>query len=264
MKNLKNYKNRFYSLLESKMGDVKPLINEDDYQGQSGASAIGLPAVTITAPRIGMENYKDVFVKKDGTLITRKQIPKEYLNLNPVGGCFAVALSDFWFKTSTSDLVDVKSLEADLKNQIKDGTNSALSQTFKERGCKDRLIPKTEEDLSKPGYYLAKGDRGPLVRKIQQLLINFSEYYVHMLYPESKRGEIGSGGDPNFNPLDGIFGSATESAVKHFQKEENITPISGKVGSKTWAALKNTPIKIDFIPGKRWINIQTGEPAVST
>lgn len=29
MKNLKNYKNRFYSLLESKMGDVKPLINEE-------------------------------------------------------------------------------------------------------------------------------------------------------------------------------------------------------------------------------------------
>jgi hypothetical protein len=258
MKNLKNYKNRFYSLLESKMGDVKPLINEDDYQGQSSDSAIGLPGVTITAPRIGMENYKNVFAKKDGTLITRNQIPKEYLNLNPVGGCFAVALSDFWFKTSTSDLVDVKSLEADLKKQIKDGTNSALSQTFKQRGCKDRLIPKTEEDLSKPGYYLAKGDRGPLVRKIQQLIINFSESYANMLYPESKKG------DNSFNPLDGIFGSATELTVKKFQEDNNITPISGKVGPKTWAALKNTQIKTDFVPGTGWINTQTREPAKST
>ena len=258
MKNLKNYKNRFYSLLESKMGDVKPLINEDDYQGQSGASAIGLPNVTITAPKIGMEKYTDIYAKKDGTLITKKDMPKEYLNLNPVGGCFAVALTDFWFRTSTPDLVDVKSLEADLKKQIKDGTNIALSNTFKERGCKDRLIPKTEEDLSKPGYYLAKGDRGPLVRKIQQLIINFSESYAHMLYPESKMG------DNSFNPLDGIFGSATELTVKTFQEENNITPISGKVGPKTWAALKNTPITIDFVPGKGWTNIQTGRPATST
>lgn len=28
--NVKNYKNRFFSLLESEMGDVKPLINESD------------------------------------------------------------------------------------------------------------------------------------------------------------------------------------------------------------------------------------------
>ena len=79
-----------------------------------------------------------------------------------------------------------------------------------------------------------------------------------MLYPESKKGDMG------FNPLDGKFGSATELTVKKFQEDNNITPISGKVGPKTWAALKNTPIKIDFVPGKGWIDIQTGGPAMST
>lgn len=35
---IQDYKKRFDLLLESKMGNVKPLISEDDYQGQSSDS----------------------------------------------------------------------------------------------------------------------------------------------------------------------------------------------------------------------------------
>lgn len=43
--------------------------------------------------------------------------------------------------------------------------------------------------------------------------------------------------------VDGDFGSATEKAVKQFQKDHGLT-VDGVVGSKTWAALENgTPVQ---------------------
>lgn len=255
---IQDYKKRFDLLLESKMGNVKPLINEDDYPGQSSNSAVQLQGVTITAPKSGMENYKDVYVKKDGTIVLKKNIPQQYLTGPYNGGCFAIPLNDFWNKTSTSDLVNVKELETDLKKQISTGTLS-ISDIFKQRKCSDRKIPTTEEDLLKPGYFLKKGDSGPLVKKLQKLLINYAEGYANMLYPDSKKG------DPNFNPIDGVFGAATFNAVKQFQVDNNISPQSGIVGSKTWAAIKDTPIKTDWDQKtKSWIDIQSGKPAVST
>lgn len=255
---IQDYKKRFDLLLESKMGNVKPLISEDDYLGQSPDSAIQLPRVTITAPRSGMVNYKDVYVKNDGTIVLKKNIPPQYLTGPYDGGCFAIPLNYFWFKTSTSDLVNVKELETDLKKQISTGTLS-ISDIFKQRKCSDRKIPKTEEDLLKPGYYLKKGDSGPLVKKLQKLLINDAEGYANMLYPDSKKG------NPNFNPIDGVFGTATFNTVKQFQVDSNISPPDGIVGSKTWAAIKDTPIKTDWNQKTRsWIDIQSGTPARST
>jgi outer membrane protein OmpA-like peptidoglycan-associated protein len=45
MKNLKNYKNRFYNLMESTMGDVKPLVNEGDEMSEQieGGETTGRP-----------------------------------------------------------------------------------------------------------------------------------------------------------------------------------------------------------------------------
>jgi peptidoglycan hydrolase-like protein with peptidoglycan-binding domain len=61
---------------------------------------------------------------------------------------------------------------------------------------------------------------------IMKNLKNYKNRFYSLL--ESKMGDMG------FNPLDGIFGSATELTVKKFQEQNNITPISGKVGPKTW------------------------------
>jgi peptidoglycan hydrolase-like protein with peptidoglycan-binding domain len=57
--------------------------------------------------------------------------------------------------------------------------------------------------------YLNKGDFGPSVRKLQQLL---------------------------GVKVDGDFGPKTEAAVKAFQRKHSLV-VDGKVGPKTWAAL---------------------------
>ena len=60
-----------------------------------------------------------------------------------------------------------------------------------------------------PGTVLRKGDHGPLVRKLQQLL--------HL-------------------PADGIFGPATRRGVRRFQRHHHLLA-DGQVGSHTWRAL---------------------------
>lgn len=74
-----------------------------------------------------------------------------------------------------------------------------------------------------PGEYtptrptLRKGDKGEAVRVLQTMLLE-ANY------------DVGSW------CADGIFGKATEAAVKHFQ-EEHFLEVDGVVGKKTWAAL---------------------------
>ncbi len=62
---------------------------------------------------------------------------------------------------------------------------------------------------------LNQGDRGPSVKRLQELLLA-----------------------AGFNPgaIDGIFGPKTEGAVLAFQKSRNLVP-DGIVGVKTWTAL---------------------------
>lgn len=62
---------------------------------------------------------------------------------------------------------------------------------------------------------LRRGDRGPLVRVLQTQLQR-------------------SGFDPG--PIDGIFGSRTDAAVRAFQQQRNL-PVTGVVDVATWTAL---------------------------
>jgi len=102
-----------------------------------------------------------------------------------------------------------------------------------------RKMPKTEEDLMKPGYYLKVGDRGPLVEKLQRLLYNASEGYANQLnFNRNKK--------PNFTPFDGVFGPTTKSVVQEFQKDEQLKSADGVVGPQTWGRLKNIRLKYDW------------------
>lgn len=71
---------------------------------------------------------------------------------------------------------------------------------------------------------IRKGANGELVRYLQGLLLN--EGYDAFLNGEK--------------PVDGIFGSKTEAAVKAFQRDNGLKA-DGIVGPKTWAALGYIP-----------------------
>ncbi|NBC02073.1 MAG: peptidoglycan-binding protein, partial [Bacteroidetes bacterium] len=60
-----------------------------------------------------------------------------------------------------------------------------------------------------------RGSTGDEVKQIQRELQNENHYH---------------------GPIDGIFGGGTESAVKAFQRSENIT-VDGIVGPETWKEL---------------------------
>jgi len=114
-----------------------------------------------------------------------------------------------------------------------------------------RKIPKTEEDLTKSGYYLTIGDRGELVKKIQKLLANNAEGYATMFSQQTKPGKT---------PFDGIFGKTTQGVVKEYQKDNQITQ-TGKVDNSTWEKLKNTRIRRDWdINTGGWVFVDTSEP----
>lgn len=71
---------------------------------------------------------------------------------------------------------------------------------------------------SYPGYPLRRGDRGEAVQRIQVMLNRISRDYPAI---------------PKVYPVDGVFGPATEAAVKKFQEIFDLTP-DGIVGNSTW------------------------------
>lgn len=112
VKNLKNYKNRFYSLLESKMGDVKPLINEDDYQGQSGASESDLQKIVERVLLESEYNPKNLKFGDRGPDVVKlqKRLVRDKFLVMPIGvkyGYFGkltkAALAKAEGKTTKSD-----------------------------------------------------------------------------------------------------------------------------------------------------------------
>ncbi|WP_297232925.1 peptidoglycan-binding protein [uncultured Flavonifractor sp.] len=71
---------------------------------------------------------------------------------------------------------------------------------------------------SYPGYPIRRGDSGEAVQRIQVMLNRISRDYPAI---------------PKVYPVDGVFGPATENAVKKFQEIFDLTP-DGIVGNSTW------------------------------
>ena len=84
--------------------------------------------------------------------------------------------------------------------------------------CIDGTYTPPKEDKKPVNKTIRKGNKGELVKKCQQLLV--------------KHGySLGICG------VDGDFGTATEKAVKEFQKDNGLK-VDGIVGESTWAALE--------------------------
>ena len=87
---------------------------------------------------------------------------------------------------------------------------------------------KTEPVLTPIGYVIPgtirKGNKGDAVKKAQTILLKLGY-------------NLGSWG------VDGDFGNQTESAVKQFQRDHNLTQ-DGVVGEKTWQALLDAESKL--------------------
>lgn len=83
------------------------------------------------------------------------------------------------------------------------------------------IIPPEDTTVKLPT--LRKGDKNPYVTVLQTMLLDRG-------YKLPKYG------------ADGSFGAETESAVKEFQRDWNLT-MDGVVGSKTWSLLETTPEK---------------------
>ena len=78
--------------------------------------------------------------------------------------------------------------------------------------------PVTGIRYSYPGTPLRRGDRGEAVQRIQVMLNRISQDYPAI---------------PKIYPVDGVFGPATENAVKRFQQIFDLTA-DGIVGNATW------------------------------
>ncbi len=83
---------------------------------------------------------------------------------------------------------------------------------------------------------LRRGDRGPLVKRLQEAL-----HLGSKTGPANEIQAIFGTRGYYFGPVDGDFGPATEQAVKAFQQKpgfgQPLSPIDGIVGPKTWEAL---------------------------
>ena len=80
---------------------------------------------------------------------------------------------------------------------------------------------------SYPGYPLSIGRRGSEVMKIQEQLNRISDNYPLI---------------PKVVP-DGIFGEATQNAVRTFQRIFGLTP-DGIVGSRTWYKIQDVYVAV--------------------
>ena len=101
-----------------------------------------------------------------------------------------------------------------------DSTSSNSSSGSGTSSGSSSLTDQSNSAPSYPGTVLMVGSTGTAVKEVQQQL-----------------NELGY----NCGTVDGIFGSATESAVEAFQKAKNLT-VDGEVGPETWAALFNEKV----------------------
>ena len=118
--------------------------------------------------------------------------------------------------SSTGTKPPVKSTPEKMTNPVpKSNTNADIKSVI-------RVAPTTVEQITQGKGFLRRGDKGDLVKQLQQLLKNHPNKYFT--------------DEPN-----GIFGPKTNDGVIKFQSEVmKMTNPDGKVGKITWSYLNNS------------------------
>ena len=122
----------------------------------------------------------------------------------------------------------------------KGGSNQINSQASNPNQQTVSNIGNTEQDLE-AGKVIARGSRGDFVKQIQLKLFNAAEGWAYEFIQSVKN-------KPGKTPLDGIFGRVTQSVVKQYQQNNQITPANGQVNKATWEKLKNVAVTTTYNP----------------
>lgn len=134
---------------------------------------------------------------------------------------------------SLTQLLGITASNAGATNQINSQASNPNQQTVSNIG-------NTEQDLE-AGKVIARGSRGDFVKQIQLKLFNAAEGWANEFIQSVKN-------KPGKTPLDGIFGRVTQSVVKQYQQNNQITPANGQVNKATWEKLKNVAVTTTYNP----------------
>ncbi|PYZ98894.1 hypothetical protein CR205_10075 [Alteribacter lacisalsi] len=121
----------------------------------------------------------------------------------------AAVLTEGGFLTNTQDANLLRS--SAFLQEAAEAHAEAIAAVFADIGRR--------RDMEWTGQILRNGDRGPLVRSLQEKLLNLNY-------------DLGSFG------ADGVFGDITETAVREFQQSSRIT-VDGVAGPQTYQAVLN-------------------------
>jgi hypothetical protein len=247
MNNINKYKKRFYNLMESTMGDAKPLINEDNTEwknvtnrfiqtkGSDFKSVDSNKGTWNNAKVMKTQKYEYIqgesskngaimlYVRSNGTWAMAHQT---------TDGSYSYYAQGPW-KWDGSKIIFERGITKNIKGVFTDSDTDMIKSVYTE---------------NKVGNI---GARGPIVKQIQNILIN------HMLINKDPTNDpvdyklIKSitkdfeGCKSDWNKCDGVYGQATKNLLKLHQSERYIlilksgNYVDGIWGKETMTYFKN-------------------------
>ena len=207
---VEQYRKRFFNLMESTMGDVRPLIKESP-SNEILNGEIKYPLKTyngeyyVSSDGEKIPNGKGIMKYKDGGVENGEFKDGEFLDPDPK----SVERKKIYSDKSTHKYT---SREYDPSKGI-----SAICGGSEYDECQ-KWLNSNPEGLSSGKVKLRRGRRGGCVKYIQCLLNDFKDDELINDLP--------------YTNLDGIFGPKTEALLKRYQTSAGLTP-DGVLGPKT-------------------------------
>ena len=239
MNNINKYKKRFYNLMESTMGDAKPLINEDDTEWKN---------VTNRFIQTKGSDFKSV--DNSGTWNNAKVMKtKDY---EYIQGESSANPAIMLYVRSNGTWANAHQRSDDSYSYYAQGPwKWNGSKIIFERGITKNskgVFTDSDTDMIKSVYTENKigniGARGPIVKQIQNILINDMLINIDPINFPVEYKLIKSitkdfeGCKSDWNKCDGVYGKATKNLLKLQQKQSSNT-VDGIWGKETMSYFKD-------------------------